>query len=243
MKESIEQGREVQMKCPYCGTENDENDIFCGECGRPIEKENGKNIRFCTWRLGIAIFAAIFVGGSIGFVFRGFYGDNQMKSDEPSAQGTVEDQDNREYSASDSQLDFQTDTDNIRQTSETGDFEKNEVVGNDMNREEDIESVTGMYILPQSDKEYITDEDIAGLSLKEINYAKNEIYARHGRKFQSEELQRYFDSQSWYEGLYEAEEFDANRSSRVLNDYEEKNAEFLRKKEYSISPEGYRLDL
>ena len=37
------------------------------------------------------------------------------------------------------------------------------------------------YILPESDSKYLTEADIAGLTLKEINYAKNEIYARHGR--------------------------------------------------------------
>ncbi len=41
------------------------------------------------------------------------------------------------------------------------------------------------YILPESNSRYLTDADVAGLSLKEINYAKNEIYARHGRKFDS----------------------------------------------------------
>jgi hypothetical protein len=55
------------------------------------------------------------------------------------------------------------------------------------------------YILPDSDTVLLTEADIADLSLQEINYAKNEIYARHGRKFKSSELQNYFNSKYWYE--------------------------------------------
>lgn len=43
------------------------------------------------------------------------------------------------------------------------------------------------YILPNSNVEYLTEADIAELTLQEINYAKNEIYARHGRRFKSQE--------------------------------------------------------
>ncbi len=37
--------------------------------------------------------------------------------------------------------------------------------------------------------------------------ARNEIYARHGRKFKDKTLQKYFDEKSWYEGEYEPDEF------------------------------------
>lgn len=216
------------MKCPYCGAENAEDDNFCGECGRAIEKRKEKNIRFPAWGIVIAAFVAILVGGSIGFVFGGYFGNDQV---------------NQEDRLFDPQLNSQTDEDNMKQMNETDDSSENkEVIRNDMPIEDSLESETDMYILPQSNKEYLTNEDVEGLSLKEINYAKNEIYARHGRKFQSEELQRYFNSKPWYEGLFEAEDFDDNYSSRMLNDYEKANAEFLRKKEYSISSEGYELD-
>lgn len=89
---------------------------------------------------------------------------------------------------------------------------------------------------------YLTDADIDGLTLRDLNYAKNEIYARHGRRFKSRELQDYFNSQSWYTGQYDADDFDANYSQSVLNDYEKKNAELLRKKEFSLNSGGYPLD-
>ena len=74
--------------------------------------------------------------------------------------------------------------------------------------------------------------------MREINYAKNEIYARHGRKFKSQELQRYFGSKSWYNGRIEPDNFDIS----VFNDYERKNTEFLASVEMSMAPNGYELD-
>lgn len=60
-------------------------------------------------------------------------------------------------------------------------------------------AVTG-YILPNSSTEYLTWEDYAALSRWELVLARNEIFARHGRRFQNQDIQAYFDSCSWYEG-------------------------------------------
>ena len=82
------------------------------------------------------------------------------------------------------------------------------------------------YILPDSDTRCLTEEDVTGLSEEEIRIALNEIYARHGRIFQSEDLNVYFASRSWYEPKYSAEEFSAVESS-IMNDCENKNIDFL----------------
>lgn len=95
-----------------------------------------------------------------------------------------------------------------------------------------------LYIIPDSDSRYLNNEDIAGMSLQVINYAKNEIYARRGRFFQSQELQKYFNEQSWYIGIIKPEDF----SDRVFNSFEKINAEFLSKIEMQIAADGYKLD-
>lgn len=82
------------------------------------------------------------------------------------------------------------------------------------------------YILPQSASEYLTLQDIENLTQEELFYARNEIYARHGRKFLDDSIQAYFNEKSWYTPLYEAEDFDARQDS-FFNDYEKKNAEFI----------------
>lgn len=89
------------------------------------------------------------------------------------------------------------------------------------------------YLLPESNERILTEEDIEGMSVREINYAKNEIYARHGRRFRAEELQIYFDSQPWYEGTVEPDDFD----DKVLSEIEKKNAEFLQAAETALG--GY----
>ena len=83
------------------------------------------------------------------------------------------------------------------------------------------------YILPDSDSQYITDDDLYDLSESECKIARNEIYARHGRKFNDTSLQEYFDSKDWYEGTIEPEEFDES----VLNKYEKKNVKTIAKYE------------
>lgn len=97
------------------------------------------------------------------------------------------------------------------------------------------------YIIPDSNTKLLTNADIEGLSAQQLNYARNEIYARHGRMFDSEELQEYFGSKSWYNPQYPADEFDQTSDS-VLTDTEKKNAEFLREAENNIQPGGYQLD-
>lgn len=76
------------------------------------------------------------------------------------------------------------------------------------------------------------------LSLQAVCYAKNEIYARHGRKFLSTELQEYFNDKSWYQGTVEAEKF----SPSVFNKYESDNIQILVKAEEKLRSGGYLLD-
>lgn len=82
------------------------------------------------------------------------------------------------------------------------------------------------YILPDSDKRYLTENDVAGMDLSTLRLAINEIYARHGRAFETEDLNEYFSSKSWYTPMYSQEEFDTMGDS-IFNDYEKKNIEFL----------------
>ena len=84
------------------------------------------------------------------------------------------------------------------------------------------------YILPNSDTEYITKEDLEGFSAEQCKIARNEIYARHGRRFKDEALQEYFDSKDWYEGTIDPDDFQESILSEieiankdVIVDYEE----------------------
>lgn len=93
---------------------------------------------------------------------------------------------------------------------------------------ENADSVCG-FIIPYSDSAFLSEEDLKELSKYECTIARNEIYARHGRKFVNEELQEYFLSQDWYTPSIEASDFDES----MLNEYEKKNAYFIRDYEKS----------
>lgn len=80
------------------------------------------------------------------------------------------------------------------------------------------------YILEGSDTRYLTQTDLAGLDSVSLRRARNEIYARHGRRFKDKKLQAYFDSQQWYNGTIDSSDFDDS----VLNDCETANIAFIR---------------
>ena len=87
-------------------------------------------------------------------------------------------------------------------------------------------TITSDYLLPNSDTEYITEEDLKYLTWEECCLARNEIFARHGRIFKSPEIAAYFESKSWYVGTISGEEFDANNKI-YLNEIEIKNAKMI----------------
>ena len=88
------------------------------------------------------------------------------------------------------------------------------------------------YILPDSATRLYTKAELDKFSAEELKIARNEIYARYGRKFKDEKLQSYFDSKDWYVGVYTPEEFD-KISNSILSDTEKTNADLIKEVEDS----------
>ena len=84
------------------------------------------------------------------------------------------------------------------------------------------------YILADSDKRTYSREELSRLDDYTRQMAINELYARHGRKFKTPEIQEYFDGKSWYDGTISPEEFDGNEAA-YFNNYEMKNRELMAK--------------
>ena len=97
---------------------------------------------------------------------------------------------------------------------------------------EDSQTVqnTEDYIFPNSSSVLLTDAEVSGISKDQLRIGRNEILARHGRRFNDQALQQYFDSKSRYNGTISPDEFDANLDSR-LNDVERANIEIIKKYE------------
>lgn len=101
------------------------------------------------------------------------------------------------------------------------------------------DSSTSEYIISDSNSRYLTEEDLINLTPQQRSYARNEIYARKGRKFNSIELQEYFATKEWYQPLYEAQYFDENLE-QFCNDYEMKNGTFI--SDFEVKMGKYELD-
>jgi len=82
------------------------------------------------------------------------------------------------------------------------------------------------YILPASDQSVMSEGDVANLTKGQLRLARNEIYARHGYVFKSQDLQTYFSSKSWYQ---QEPDFDGS-----LNEVEKENVNFIQEREDSL---------
>ena len=94
------------------------------------------------------------------------------------------------------------------------------------------------YIIPDSNARYLDVNELVKYSETELRLARNEIYARLGRLFKSDDLQAYFNSKPWYHGYISPDSF----SESIMNDYEKKNAYLIlafEKGEITADPEAY----
>lgn len=87
----------------------------------------------------------------------------------------------------------------------------------------------GDYILPDSATKLYTADELAGLSDYELYLARNEAFAKYGRKFKNADLTQYFSGKSWYVPTYEPADFDAMPTP--LNDTERANVDLIRQLE------------
>lgn len=90
----------------------------------------------------------------------------------------------------------------------------------------DASQNNGDYIFPDSDSRKLKKSEVKKLSKKELRYARNELYARHGYIFEDEELKNYFESKSWYTPSVEGEDFN---DEEYFNEYEIANRNLIKK--------------
>lgn len=202
------------MRCKKCGQELEEDSAFCSNCGMPAAKKNKGYVV-------IAVIVSLVIVVGIGILYATIHVD---KKEQITSEKVTEKKSIKKKSAK-------------KETSTVNSYQNNKMIKNEP---EDI--VNNEYVIEDSATRILTDSDIQGLTAKELNYAKNEIFARHGRKFDSQELRDYFESKSWYVGEYEGNIFDSNYSDQVLSEIEKKNAEFLKNAENKAQSGGYQLD-
>lgn len=78
-------------------------------------------------------------------------------------------------------------------------------------------------VFPHSSTQLLNSWEVEGLSDTDLTYAINEIYARHGYIFKSEELRLHFEQFDWYHGTIPADAF----SYEMLNSIEQQNLNLM----------------
>jgi hypothetical protein len=64
----------------------------------------------------------------------------------------------------------------------------------------DIPPAFGLY--PQGTTRILISDDVAHLSRKQLRIMRNEIFARHGYIFNTPDMKKYFEAQTWYTPTY-----------------------------------------
>lgn len=74
---------------------------------------------------------------------------------------------------------------------------------------------------PEASEKYLTTDYLLKFSKYDLKIMRNEIFARHGYIFQTDDLKEYFTRQSWYSPGY-------NDVSSFLTDIEKSNIELIK---------------
>jgi len=83
------------------------------------------------------------------------------------------------------------------------------------------------YLFPMSNVLEIDAGMLSNYNDNDLWIARNEMFARHGLRFESAYLQEHFDACSWYEGTVEPEQLDES----VFSDVEKTNLELIKQAE------------
>lgn len=92
--------------------------------------------------------------------------------------------------------------------------------------EEEEEEDSVSWFLSDSSNRYYSRSELEKLDDYSLQMAINEIYARHGRKFDTPSIREYFEDQPWYHGTISPADFDG-KESKYFNEYETANRELM----------------
>lgn len=229
---------EGQTICPLCKREVQKGLRSCSYCGNVLEPEGsvsdkspvelakvherirtGKQLP--RWGKTAVIFLILALAAGVGGAWIG----TQLPANNNTEDQTVSDD------SSGNDMDDET---NLQQDPSADETDNTNSGTQEANDSEDGETTTEQdNLLPGSDSRYISESELEGFTKEECRIARNEIYARHGRMFDDESLQEYFNSLDWYSPSIAPDDFDESS----LNDYERANLDLIISYE---TEQGYR---
>ena len=244
-------GNSLKTICPHCRREIPLGKKFCIYCGGDLVGKPVTKKRKSALPVLIAVFLVIFLGAAVGGAAVFFHFSNRPDAVAVADRDDAEEEDRRVKADEEEEREEEETEGETEEPSEPPAEETaiaSEAIPTAASSQEstiqptappyqypgDIYQPTAptgqqlveysQYVIPDSGTRYLTAADLAGLSKDQLRLARNEIYARHGRTFNDEELQAYFNSQSWYRGTVAPDDFD----TAVLNEYEKANLLFIK---------------
>lgn len=79
----------------------------------------------------------------------------------------------------------------------------------------------GKGMFPEGSERRLTNDDVYDLSPRELKIMRNEIFARHGFIFKTNDMRNHFSTQAWYRPLNE-------NVTNMLSQIEQENVNFIR---------------
>lgn len=212
------------MFCTNCGAQNNDGARFCVNCGAPLEakaqrkagpqmREKMRDPRMQDPRWGqeplaapqkrsmvpiIIAIAAVLVLGGVTFGVVHYVGTFNHQTETATEETDSSGEDNANGYSDEDNYDYETDG--------------SEDYG--LGHDDDI--------IPYSSEEYLSDSDVAGMTKRDMQYAANEIYARHGAEFEDSDVIRYFNAKDWYDP-YQSKA----SAEQDFSDVEKTNLDFL----------------
>lgn len=172
--------------CPECGSQNDNNSDFCGECGYSFKDRADENVPTSPTpkkhnNVIIPVVSIICVAVIAVGVYLYLNIDSGKKEIADVTPAT------------------EIQTTPVAQV--TAEPTPETTPESPLNKIPDYadEDIRAQYIFPDSDKEMINIRAFEYLNAAELELARNEIYARHGRQFQTDYIQQYFNNRPWYQ--------------------------------------------
>lgn len=241
------------MFCGNCGTKNDDKDAFCANCGQRLEDDNATRIvyepqyqmnqyeqksRASNTPLVILLSVSALI--LVTMIALGAFMLLKMdKGPEEVSQATTEQQ-SEEAKPTEKVEPTIAPTASVAPTApppvETTVAEEPSPV-----EEPAVVSETTVthneFVFPDSDVRLITSAELDMLDKDQIRIARNELFARRGRIFESADMKEYFNNQAWYSGTVPATIFDGSRGS-YMNKVELENMNFIveYEKKHGINP-------
>lgn len=219
-----------QNVCIQCGKRCEEGQTLCAACSaRQGPKKQKHKMGYC---LGIAAMILLLaVGGAAGFLIRGMLPELSSATELNSLEATPDTHTVRTETTEETPL-MQTEepTQTIATTPATDATES--VIETQSppttSATEEAPALSGeealQFFIENCDEQYFTEADIAGFDDDMCMYARNAVYAKSGRKFKDQEIQRYFEQYEWYIGKIDPADFD---DLSMLNEYQIANRNLI----------------